>query len=149
MVMKISVNVPPGISMLNENVKIGVSKGVQRVTALMTDATQKNAPYKTGTLRRSIHAQVASLGGLTGKVIQDTGVAKYGSFVHFGTGVYGPKGTPIVPVNKKALYWKGAAHPVKSVKGMKARPYMQEAFDQKKEEAKPIIEESIRREVGL
>lgn len=149
MVMKISVNIPPGISMMNENVKIGVSKGVQRVTALMTDATQKNAPYKTGTLRRSIHAQVASLGGLTGKVIQDTGVAKYGGFVHFGTGIYGPKGTPIVPVNKKALYWKGAAHPVKSVKGMKARPYMKDAFEQMEPTVPAIVEDSIKREVGL
>lgn len=147
----INVDIPAHIKVLKEEVNRGFAKGIQRVTAQMAQASQQNAPYKTGNLRRSIHAEVASLGGLTGKVIQDSGVGKYGEWVHNGTGIYGPKGTPIVPVNKKVLAWKtkGGMVFAKSVKGMKARPYMKQAFEQKKPEVPEIIKDSIMREVGL
>lgn len=53
----------------------------------------------------------------------------YAIYVHNGTGVYGPKGEAIVITakNKKALFWPGAAHPVKSVtiKGIKPNPFME------------------------
>ena len=37
----------------------------------------------------------------------------------------------IKPKNKRALYWKGAAHPVKKVNhpGSKAKPYLIPAFE--------------------
>lgn len=152
MVMKISVNIPPHIMGMKEAVNTGFSKGIQRVTAQMTTEAMNEAPRKTGTLKRSIHAEVASLGGFSGKVIQDTGVAKYGPIVHNGSGIYGPKGEPIIikPVNKKALFWKGAKHPVKRsvVKGMKPRPFMKNAFEKKKPEVPEIIKDSIMREVN-
>ncbi|WKV08196.1 hypothetical protein Q2T46_11725 [Thermoanaerobacterium sp. CMT5567-10] len=58
---------------------------------------------------------------------------KYGQYLEEGTGEYGPKGEPIVikPINKKALYWEGAPHPVKIVHnpGMKARAIIGPTFD--------------------
>lgn len=149
----VTVTIPKNIAVTKAKIDIGLQKGVNRVTAEMTKASVENAPYKFGNLRRSIHAQVAGLGGFTGKVIQDTGVAKYGPYVHFGTGLYGPEKREIIikPVNKKALFWKGAAHPVKrvKVKGMKPRPFMKKAFDEKKGEAPEIVREEILKEVKL
>jgi HK97 gp10 family phage protein len=149
--INITINLPKNVAVTKTQVDEGLRKGVNRITAEMTKASQVNAPYKFGNLRRSIHAEVAGMGGFTGKVIQDTGVAKYGPYVHFGTGLYGPEKREIIikPANKKALFWKGAAHPVKSVKvkGMKPRPFMKKAFDEKKGEAPDIVREEILREV--
>ena len=65
----------------------------------------------------------------------------YAEYVHEGTGIYGPKGTPIVPVTKKALKfkWDGPGGAVrskdkrgyvfaKSVKGQKANPFLARAL---------------------
>jgi hypothetical protein len=48
----------------------------------------------------------------------------YAKYVHEGTGLYGPNGARIVPKTKKALYWPGADHPVKSVAGQQKQPFM-------------------------
>lgn len=45
-------------------------------------------------------------------------------FVTKGTGIYGEGGMPITPKVKKALYWQGAAHPVRSVRGMQANDFV-------------------------
>ena len=42
---------------------------------------------------------------------------EYAAFHQFGVG-------PIRPVTKKALFWPGAAHPVKGTKGIPARPFL-------------------------
>ena len=63
-----------------------------------------------------------SVGYLAGhdRVEVGTGVV-YASFHQFGTGPY-----TIRPRRKKALYWPGAAHPVKQVNhpGLPARPFL-------------------------
>lgn len=55
---------------------------------------------------------------------------KYGIFVHDGTGIYGPRKSPIVP--RTAPYLKftiGDRHfRLRSVKGQEAQPFMDEAF---------------------
>lgn len=45
-------------------------------------------------------------------------------FVTQGTGVFGKYGSPIVPVNKKALFWEGASHPVRSVQGQEPNDFV-------------------------
>ena len=63
----------------------------------------------------------------------------YGIYVHDGTGIYGPKGTRIYPVNGKFLVWKSSAYGAKkgkyagyafatSTKGMKPNPFLKEAL---------------------
>jgi len=56
--------------------------------------------------------------------------ASYAEFVHEGTGIYGPKKRPIVPIRAKALHWGGTPGVfAKSVKGMRARPFLRKAID--------------------
>ena len=107
---------------------------------------QKRAPKKTGALIRSIRVDDVNEREQTATVRagSTTGKIGYAQFVEFGTGIYGPRRTPIVPVRRKALRFPraGAATRLsgnltsaqqragggyafaKSVKGRKATPYL-------------------------
>lgn len=80
-----------------------------------------NGSVKTGHLRRGIATNVGNM-----EATVHTSNIKYASMVEKGT-----KAHIIKPKNKKALYWKGASHPVKQVNhpGGKAKPYLIPAFD--------------------
>jgi phage gpG-like protein len=70
----------------------------------------------TGRLRASItHRVFSSPSGAFAEV--GTNV-EYAAFVEYGTGPH-----TITARNKQALYWKGAAHPVRSVQHPGNRPY--------------------------
>ena len=58
---------------------------------------------------------------------------------------YGTKAHIIKAKNKKALYWKGASHPVKSVRhpGSKAKPYLIPAFESEKDNLIKNLKEVI------
>ncbi len=56
--------------------------------------------------------------------------APYSRYVHEGTGLYGPHRTKIVPKTAKALYWPGARHPVRAVKGMEGQPFLTDAAEE-------------------
>ena len=112
---------------------------------------QKRAPKKTGTLIRSIRVDDVNEREQTATVRagSTTGKIGYAQFVEFGTGIYGPRRRPIVPVRAKALRFPGsnastrlsgnltaaqqrreAAQPGssyvfrRSVRGRKATPYL-------------------------
>lgn len=57
----------------------------------------------------------------------------YALYVHEGTGIHGPAGQmiEILPRRAKALYWKGAPHPVRRVlsPGQKPNPYVDRALE--------------------
>ena len=91
---------------------------------------KSNGSVQTGHLRRGIGNFRR---GMT--VTIHTSNIKYAIMVEKGT-----KPHIIKPKNKKALYWKGAARPVKQVKhpGSKAKPYLIPAFDKEKDK---IIED--------
>lgn len=80
-----------------------------------------NGSVKTGHLRRGIATNI----GIMEATVHTSNI-KYASMVEKGT-----KAHIIKPKNKKALYWKGASHPVKQVNhpGSKAKPYLIPAFD--------------------
>lgn len=86
---------------------------INSMTEIQKQARER-APHRTGTLQRSI---LPELNYPTAIVAVNE---KYGLYLEEGTGPY-----DIVPKNKKALFWKGAAHPVKRVHhpGLKARPF--------------------------
>ena len=91
-----------------------------RASALRVQATARsNAPHRTGTLQRSIIPEFSNLYGEV-KVNE-----KYGLFIEEGTDPF-----TIEPRNKKALFWPGADHPVKSVRhpGIKAKPFFAPAI---------------------
>lgn len=83
-----------------------------------------------GLLRASIGTQLAAHGGeLTVRV--GTNIY-YSLWVHDGTGIYGPRHTPIKPKKAKALrfFWKKEGRWVvtKSVRGMKPNTYLKSAL---------------------
>ena len=80
-----------------------------------------NGSVKTGHLRRAISVDMGNL-----EATIHTSNVKYAVMVEKGT-----KAHVIKPKNKKALYWKGATHPVKQVNhpGSKAKPYLIPAFE--------------------
>ena len=104
-------------------------KKIQKVlknSAMTIEANAKsnltsNGSVNTGHLRRGI---ANFRRGMTATV--HTSNIKYAVMVEKGT-----KAHIIKPKDKKALYWKGANHPVKQVNhpGSKAKPYLIPAFD--------------------
>lgn len=106
---------------------------------------RQKAPHRSGKLSRSIFAKV---NGLEGSVGPDLSVTPYALYVHRGTGIYGPFGKRIYPTSKKALYWKGAAHPYRSVAGQKANPFVKNTFDEIKDPIERIWSEMIKRVIS-
>ncbi len=99
-----------------------------RATVLVVEAQGKaTSPVKTGTLRRSITNQVSGGGGAVVGIVGTN--VPYAIYVHEGT-----RARVIVPVNKKALYWPGARHPVRRVNhpGITANPFLRRALQQKR-----------------
>lgn len=90
-------------------------------------AARSNVPVRTGRLRQSISVNINP----------DKTVATIGSNVEYASAVeFGARPHVIKPKTKKALFWKGAAHPVKSVNhpGMQGKFYLTRAFQDHKED---------------
>lgn len=101
-------------------------------------------PVDQGQLRASLAVEMLSENG-TPVARVGTNV-KYALWVHEGTGIYGPRKTPITPVRKKLLAWpvknqSGAGRRrfrggstaryafAKQVAGVKPRPFLRNALD--------------------
>ena len=84
-----------------------------------------NGSVVTGHLRRGITTNVGNM-----EATVHTSNIKYARGVEEGTRPH-----IIKAKNKKALYWKGAKHPVKSVRhpGSRAKPFLIPAFEKEKE----------------
>lgn len=82
----------------------------------------------TGMLRSDIHVQMLQV---SKSFVARVGFnLRYGLFVHEGTGIYGPTGSPIVPKSAKMLRWKtrqGIVHYAASVKGMRPNAFLKKA----------------------
>lgn len=76
---------------------------------------------------------------LTVKTTQPT---KLG-YVTEGTGIYGPIGERIYPTVKKALFWPGAEHPVKSVAGQEANDFVSPVTDGAGDDITAIVSDAI------
>jgi hypothetical protein len=78
--------------------------------------TKDTVPWRTGFLVQTFRAQ------LTSGTLRWFPTASYAPYVEFGT-----KPHTILPKNALALYWPGAAHPVKVVHhpGTAANPFME------------------------
>ena len=115
-------------------------KKVLKNSAMAIEANAKsnltsNGSVDTGHLRRGI---ANFRRGMTATV--HTSNIKYAPMVEFGT-----KAHIIRAKNKKDLYWKGAKHPVKSVRhpGGKAKPYLIPAFEKEKDQFLEKLKEVI------
>ena len=88
----------------------------------------------TGHLRSSIHTTLLTVNGLP--AVQVGTKVFYAIWVHDGTGIYGPRGTPIRPVQAKMRSWKnkkGKRVYAKQVLGMKPNPFLRDAMDAAKD----------------
>lgn len=103
----------------------GLSAGMENLLETLEAHAVEEAPVLIGNLVNTITHYITD-GGRTG-VLKAT--APYAKFVHEGTGIFGPLKKKIVPTTKKALFWPGARHPVKSVKGMRPRPFFRIAIE--------------------
>jgi len=117
----------------------GVAKDIFRRCKKVEARAKQNlqrAPRRidTGHLRSDIHSELLTIGGHpVGRVGFN---AFYGIFVHDGTGVYGPKGTPITPKQAKMLSWKnklGKRVYAKQVLGMRPNPFLKDAVSAAKD----------------
>ena len=124
----------------SEDIRSGVQKVLKKsgfnIEARAKRNITNNGSVKTGHLRRGITTNIGNM-----EVTVHTSNIKYARGVEEGTRPH-----TIRAKNKKALYWKGAKHPVKSVRhpGSKAKPYLIPAFEKEKEvlikDLKKVIE---------
>ena len=109
----------------SENIRSDVQKVLKKsgfnIEARAKGNITNNGSVKTGHLRRGITTDIGNM-----EVTVHTSNIKYAVMVEKGT-----KAHIIKPKDKKALYWKGATHPVKKVnhQGSKAKPYLIPAFE--------------------
>jgi hypothetical protein len=78
---------------------------------LAKHTTKDTVPWRTGFLTQSFRAE------LTTGMLKWFPTASYAPFVQFGTAPH-----VIEPKDKKALYWPGAAHPVRKVNHPGTKP---------------------------
>ena len=127
------------ITKLDDKTKDNVQK-VLNNTGFNIEAQAKinlnrNKSVVTGHLRRGIATKIGNM-----EVTVHTSNIKYAPMVEYGTRPH-----IIRAKNKKALYWKGAKHPVKSVRhpGGRAKPYLIPAFEKEKDQFLEKLKEVI------
>ena len=120
---------------IEEDVKKVVKNSAFNIQKNAMSNLTKNKSVDTGHLRRGIATDIRGL-----EAIIHTSNIKYAPMVEYGT-----KAHIIRPKNKRALYWKGAKHPVKSVRhpGGRAKPYLIPAFDKEKDQFLEKLKEVI------
>jgi hypothetical protein len=84
---------------------------------------QREAPRKTGRLKSAVKKEVTNKGGT---IFISKNIAPYADWVIDGTRAH-----TIIPKNARALYWKGAKHPVKKVHhpGTKGNPFVDRSIN--------------------
>ena len=113
----------------SENIRSDVQKVLKKsgfnIEARAKRNITNNGSVKTGHLRRGVTTDIGNM-----EVTVHTSNIKYARGVEEGTRPH-----TIRAKNKKALYWKDAKHPVKSVRhpGSKAKPFLIPAFEKEKE----------------
>ena len=132
---KFSVEVTKLSNEVEEDVKKVVRNSAFNIEKNAKSNLTKNKSVATGHLRRGISTDIKGL-----EATIHTSNIKYAPGVEYGT-----KAHIIRAKNKKALYWKGAKHPVKKVNhpGSKAKPYLIPAFNQEKDQFLEKLKEVI------
>lgn len=98
------------------NIEPLMKAALQNSAMKIQSEVRSRAPHKTGTLQRSVQAQVSHPHAIVSVN------AKHGVWIEKGTRAH-----EIEPVRAGALYWKGADHPVMRVlhPGTKPRPFFE------------------------
>ena len=113
-----------------------------RIGYLIQEAATRDEviPFITGDLRKSITVNVFQTGGVYEIVVGSN--LPYARAVHDGR-----PALTIYPRKKKALYWKGAAHPVKKVEqpARAGKPYLRDGLQL----ARPAITDLVQQEFSV
>ena len=119
-----------------DNIQKAVKKSAFNIESQAKKNLASNKSVVTGHLRRSIATKMGDL-----EATIHTSNVKYAVIVEKGS-----KPHKIRAKNKKALYWKGASHPVKQVNhpGSKAKPYLEPAFESEKDKFIENLKEAIK-----
>ena len=119
-----------------DNVQKAIKKSAFNIEANAKKNLAANKSVVTGHLRRSVATQMGDL-----EATIHTSNVKYAAIVEKGS-----KAHIIRPKNKKALYWKGATHPVKQVNhpGSRAKPFLIPAFESEKDKFIENLKEAIK-----
>lgn len=86
----------------------GVYRELERRADRVIAVAEANSPVKTGEYRASFRKERTRVRGKAAVTIKN--IAPHALIVEYGSGPH-----IIEPKNKQALYWPGAAHPVKRV----------------------------------
>ena len=100
-----------------------------------TGVTPKDTGHLAGSWRKTEERN---------KVVMSTS-AKYAEYLNEGTGIYGPRDKPIVPVRKKALKWngKGGTFIRRSVKGIEGRHFVEEAVKRLDSKMPNVLQQAV------
>jgi hypothetical protein len=121
-----------------------MTKAIRYSAALIQRHAIEESPIDTGQLRSSINIRF-----LQDAAVVSTGV-KHALYVHEGTGIYGPRKQPLRPRTKKVLAWRsgGRWHFARSVKGMRANPFMERAAKRSTPGVQAAFDAAIKRVIG-
>lgn len=100
---------------------------VKKAGAEIVNEEKKQAPVKTGNLRRAIELQTGNI------YARITPTANYSSYVNFGTGIYGDRHDYIRPTRAKVLRFTigGKVVYAKRTKGQRANDFIGRTLDAK------------------
>lgn len=102
-----------------------------RVGHDVVNEAKRRCPVDQGALRSSI-THVSSVDTSTAKVVVGSPLP-YAEYVHRGTGIHGPHGTPIVPVTRRFLKFKPKGQRGyifrRSVAGQRPQPFLADALE--------------------
>jgi HK97 gp10 family phage protein len=101
------------------NLNAALAHAMTRIVQSIAADAQSLVPVNTGRLKSSIQWEID---GTIGRVSTDV---PYWRYVEYGTAPH-----VITPVNKRALHWEGADHPVARVNhpGTPAKPFLRPAL---------------------
>ena len=118
-----------------DNVQKAIKKSAFNIEAKAKNNLKANRSVVTRHLSLGVKTEVKDL-----EATVHTSNIEYAIIVEKGS-----KPHIIRPKNKKALYWKGATHPVKQVNhpGSKAKPFLIPAFEKEKDQFLEKLKEVI------
>lgn len=132
---------------LNERLDGLVKNGTEAIDRAVNYTTQHlearlkiNAPKDHGRLAGSF--QTDKQDDLTYVVFSNV---RYALLVNDGTGIYGPTGQPITPVNSKYLVFSIGGQTIftKEVKGQRPNPYIDTSLEETKSRLQEFIDRAI------
>lgn len=131
-----------------QSITKGIENALFNASSVVSNHAKKDHLFKTrtGLLENSIFTEVT---GLVSEIFVSTDKVKYAEYIYFGTGLFGPKKKKIVPKTADVLAFKvgGAQFFAKSVDGIVAEPFIDDAYNDNEQEFLKVFGEEIAEEL--